>query len=274
MKPELFHMEFYETYYFCNMLNNLMASPQDYLRGLYDFFGELETSKFLPPFPKCSALHKFTHHVLDSVRYESMQSDEIDRLIKYETDELWVNRALKKHRLAHVGFRGWLQSHGRKLEDATEDDLSEYHVYLYDEGLLEKLEDQMVDEVFYIMFSNREFLRKYNTMIAGYVHELEIDGLDEKEAAYFRKNGVLKRVAIPAWVRRAVFFRDRGACGRCNRDISGLVTLRSQKNFDHIVPLAVGGINDVTNIQLLCDACNGAKLHRNTFTSTRYERWY
>ena len=45
-------------------------------------------------------------------------------------------------------------------------------------------------------------------------------------------------------------------------------------NFDHIIPLALGGINDVTNIQLLCESCNKSKGANKISTSTKYERWY
>ena len=79
---------------------------------------------------------------------------------------------------------------------------------------------------------------------------------------------------IPDWVRRAVFFRDRGMCVTCGIDLSGLGSIWSDEHFDHIVPLASGGLNDITNIQLLCAGCNLKKGGRNTLTSTSYEDWY
>jgi 5-methylcytosine-specific restriction endonuclease McrA len=79
---------------------------------------------------------------------------------------------------------------------------------------------------------------------------------------------------MPEWVKKAVLYRDRGACGACNKDVSGLICIGNQKNFDHIVPLAQGGMNDVTNVQLLCEECNLKKGHANSFTSKQYERWY
>jgi 5-methylcytosine-specific restriction endonuclease McrA len=41
-----------------------------------------------------------------------------------------------------------------------------------------------------------------------------------------------------------------------------------------MIPLAEGGINDVTNLQLLCGECNLKKGDRCTGTSCRYERWF
>jgi 5-methylcytosine-specific restriction endonuclease McrA len=45
-------------------------------------------------------------------------------------------------------------------------------------------------------------------------------------------------------------------------------------DFDHIVPLALGGLNDVTNLQLLCKGCNGTKGGRRRAASNHYRRWY
>lgn len=46
------------------------------------------------------------------------------------------------------------------------------------------------------------------------------------------------------------------------------------RRFDHIVPLAAGGLNDVTNLQLLCRACNREKSADRLRPSAEYRRWY
>jgi hypothetical protein len=48
-----------------------------------------------------------------------------------------------------------------------------------------------------------------------------------------------------------VWQRDKGRCVKCG----------SNKNleFDHIIPVKMGGSNTARNIQLLCEACNRAK---------------
>ena len=111
-------------------------------------------------------------------------------------------------------------------------------------------------------------------MLAFRISELVLDELSEDERKFFKKDGILKRVGIPVWARRAVFFRDRGLCNTCRTDISGLVNIQSENHFDHIIPLALGGINDVTNLQLLCQKCNLSKGSRNKDTSKIYEAWY
>lgn len=85
----------------------------------------------------------------------------------------------------------------------------------------------------------------------------------------------ISRCYIPKWVKRAVLFRDRGCCVFCKNDLTGLYALLddNEKQFDHIVPLDEGGINDVCNIQLCCKDCNLKKM-TNTETSSIYHHVY
>jgi hypothetical protein len=59
------------------------------------------------------------------------------------------------------------------------------------------------------------------------------------------------RPAIPEDVRRAVFRRDGGRCRRC-----GSAELLQ---FDHVIPIALGGSSAEGNLQLLCTHCNREK---------------
>jgi 5-methylcytosine-specific restriction endonuclease McrA len=56
---------------------------------------------------------------------------------------------------------------------------------------------------------------------------------------------------------KAVIARDRGACAQCGTNMA--LELRAARHIDHIVALANAGTNDLCNLQLLCDACNGKK---------------
>jgi hypothetical protein len=59
------------------------------------------------------------------------------------------------------------------------------------------------------------------------------------------------RASIPQAVRLAVFQRDGGRCATC-----GSV---QHLQFDHIIPVALGGASTEANLQVLCEECNRAK---------------
>lgn len=60
-----------------------------------------------------------------------------------------------------------------------------------------------------------------------------------------------RRERIPQQVKVAVWQRDLGRCVECG----------DQKNleFDHVIPIAMGGSNRERNLQLLCATCNRSK---------------
>lgn len=62
------------------------------------------------------------------------------------------------------------------------------------------------------------------------------------------------RIPIPAEVRKYVFQRDKYQCQSC-----GKTTTETQLTIDHIIPLARGGQNDISNLQTLCSRCNQKK---------------
>ena len=53
-----------------------------------------------------------------------------------------------------------------------------------------------------------------------------------------------------------------------------MISRLETERYDHIVPLARFGANDVTNLQLLCEPCNLAKSAENEPVSRRYQRAY
>lgn len=60
-----------------------------------------------------------------------------------------------------------------------------------------------------------------------------------------------RRGRIPESVRLFVWQRDEGHCAKGGS--------REQLEFDHIIPVALGGSNTERNIQLLCERCNREK---------------
>ena len=59
------------------------------------------------------------------------------------------------------------------------------------------------------------------------------------------------RVSIPTDVRRLVFARDGGRCVECDSNFD--------LQYDHVLPVSLGGATTVENLQLLCADCNQRK---------------
>jgi hypothetical protein len=60
-----------------------------------------------------------------------------------------------------------------------------------------------------------------------------------------------RREPVPRELRRAVFERDGGRCVECGS--------RFDLQYDHVIPLALGGASTLENLQILCAGCNGRK---------------
>lgn len=73
-------------------------------------------------------------------------------------------------------------------------------------------------------------------------HALMAIGKEDRRAA---------RTGIPQDVKLAVWRAHEGRCANCGS--SELL------EYDHVIPLALGGSNDVRNLQLLCADCNRSK---------------
>ena len=59
------------------------------------------------------------------------------------------------------------------------------------------------------------------------------------------------RPTIPDDVKQYVWVRDGGACVHCGS--------KSELQYDHIIPVAMGGSHEQENLQLLCGPCNRRK---------------
>jgi hypothetical protein len=59
------------------------------------------------------------------------------------------------------------------------------------------------------------------------------------------------RETIPDDVKVFVWNRDGGRCVRCGS--------KERLEFDHVIPVALGGASTARNLQLLCETCNRSK---------------
>lgn len=287
MRSPQLELRFYETYYFANAIRNILADPSAYLRNLDAFYGDDRHLMHSRPFPRFSAFHTFLWFVIDDLisDSDSLDIDKRRKMVERFADlphyafgrdptVLPINEALAYYQIPHESFEVWLKGQGRSFAEVDEDDVAEYHEHLRSEGPMETLTLRAVHEVFFVLFANRRVLLWFNSMMASQFRDTDLDEVPQEYACNFARSGALRRVRIPSWVKRAVYFRDRGCCVACHRDLSGMLNISANEHYDHIVPLAGGGLNDVTNIQLLCDDCNRKKSGGQPLTSDLYEAWY
>ena len=260
MLRPLLEMRYHETYYHANVIQNLMSDPVSYIRHLDEFFGDVGYQRFVHPFPKFSALHDFIDFSMNKLTYEEVQSACSTIEPKSLACHVFAtNRVLAAHNTKHKSFAEWILEEQIEDEDVSEDEAWEYHSYLNNGPYLE-LKELLIEEVFYVLFLNRRVLERFNKMAAEAIES----GNDRR----------LRRVHIPEWVKKAVYHRDRGHCSNCNVDLTGVISIGASEHYDHIVPLNAFGINDVTNIQLLCQHCNTSKGSKHRGTSDLYQKWY
>lgn len=286
----MLEVKFYETYYFCNVVHNVLQDQESYLRHLNDFYGDGNVFYLLQPFNKYSTFHRFIEFIVDDISWENTSKVDLSKrkeriagsvnfpeLAAYaKWDVLPIEHALHFHGIDHDSYLDFLNQRNKNFLECDEDDIYEYLISLREYGIFDDLVEHTVKEVFHVLFQNRELMLTFNIMIADALErekdeKSEFIDLDKIR----RKDGKLKRKSIPKWVQRAVYFRDRGRCVLCDQDLSGILSMSNIENYDHIVPLSKFGLNDISNIQLLCKKCNQEDKYDGSATTSRvYQSWY
>lgn len=272
---EFWEHRYFNTYYYSNIIDNILTGDIEMIGFISDFFND--NYGFVMPFEKYSAFHKFIEYII----YRFLNDD----MIKY--DEQAFKLYEQNGKLPKLYAEELLAEYeiGCPFDSETDgdtklkyEDIEAYHDSITMTGELEELCEQIAHEVFYILFNNRDLLVRFNQIVAGYVADMDkdtfIDYDVEKYWPLFRQRGKLLRVNIPEWCKEAIFFREKGRCCRCGTDLTALLRTGNKEHYDHIVPLYYGGINDVTNIQLLCSTCNLKKGRKDIKTSAYYFKWY
>ena len=135
--------------------------------------------------------------------------------------------------------------------------------------IAERVAQYEAKAAFEILFRDKEFLLNFQLKIKEV-----IENCIEKKSSIFKKNGNIKRVHIPAWLKKAIFYRDKGKCQLCGKDVSGLFNHYNELNYDHLLPLGAGGTNDSTNFILLCCECNQMKKDKVIEFENKEEFWF
>ena len=271
---------YFNSYYYANIVNNLINNRWSFLGFVSQFFELNPIASLVKPWQKESILHQFIYYVVST----TIEDESYDNAIKQlETAKLrgdnklgsiYIEWIFENYKMNCLPFRDFCK---KELQSINEDDFYNYYNELLLCSDIEELFKRITEEVFYIIFNNRNLLLKFNWVIAGYIQNLNINIFSEdfqENSVYLLKEGQLRRESIPVWIKKAVYFRDRGKCCLCKKDLSGMLTLNNEPEYDHIIPLKQGGANDVTNIQLLCKECNRSKGDKKIETSILYEKWY
>lgn len=264
------NMGYFDVYVLCQTANRLL--DMGFERTVNDFFEPFsENYHCCNEFNKYSILHSYIEWVIEQNIWEKEKNIVLfvknahwyKKSINHNAGTLWVDYALNHYFQANFDFLTWLKENSDKNIEAMEEAEIEDFRYEYlsslqlEEELLENLMHQLSNEIFYILFQNREFLYRFNRALACHNEQTK------------------ERISVPQWTQRAVFFRDRGCCVFCGKDLSGITRVPAEREiqYDHIIALANNGINDISNLQLSCQQCNLEKNKKN-ITSTLYQQWY
>lgn len=77
-----------------------------------------------------------------------------------------------------------------------------------------------------------------------------------------------KRRTFSAKERLDHFLKANGCCGQCSLKI----TPGKRWDLDHMIPLSLGGSNDTTNLQVLCQACHTQKTKIDVTSNAKARR--
>ena len=233
--------------------------PDEYVQ---DFFEpEYQQQQYLKP-SKITLLHDYIEQEFSlGIEYmtKHLASEEsIEELVFY----------LENYKVAYLSYVEFLSKNDY---NADPDDFTyEYSLFL-EKLVIQKISSFIADEVFSILFRDRKLLMEFNKLLAETIIELKVADYPD----LLTKDGYVLRCKYwPEWVKRALMYRDQGSCAICLNDISGLLKVNFDKAIDHIVPLKLGGTNDITNLQILCKVCNLKKLDHTIQTSEMYSRYF
>ena len=251
-----------DLYFICQMIDKSLDNSMNQMRQIDEFMGDTACIRLLENYPKYTPLHQYIEYVVESVIWEDYQR-EIKEVISLKRNTLWVDYLLDAHKF-DLNIVKW---HKNNQQNKYVD---EYLIFLNDSDILNNLLSIVSKEVFHVIFSNKKVLHNFAKLAAVHIIEIAPSFYPEK----LTSKGYLKRATIPIWVKNTIFHRDKGICTNCKTDLTRLINMQGLLHFDHIVPLSQGGMNDVTNLQVLCSSCNLKKSSRHQCSSFEYESWY
>lgn len=253
-------LKFFETYETASGLEAAASNPDSFIEIPWE---NKDVKKTLGNYSKVTILHYYIYSLLAVEKRREYSKNIYDRMPDEIKD---FKKVFSEYQIALRDEKNF-QVYG--------DDYDEYwHFYMwfqYHEDSFELLWKKITEEVFHLLFSNRSFLLTFNNSLASYL-EQNCELILKK---YRDCKGKISRVNyVPVWVKKAVYLRDQGKCTLCLKDLTGLLSTDHIVHYDHIVPLNCWGVNDPSNLQLLCDVCNLKKSGNKASTGIRYGTWW
>lgn len=234
----------FSVYYLANAVFNVVHNSGAYIRGIENILGDMRTLTLVRSFHRYTNLHEFIREIATDVLTDEVEHD--DEKCRYLRQFLTTfNVPFTADALNGVNAFLDFAAESPRFHDAV---------------------DEITDEVFHVLFNDVGALHEFNDLCSRYI---ESSGFGDELKT---RKGCLKRVAIPVWARRAILHRDKGECRACKRSLAAVINRLETERYDHIVPLARFGANDVTNLQLVCEPCNLAKSAENEPVSRLYQR--
>lgn len=247
------------TYDYASLVRNATfhSSDDNYSNNLRYYLEELpsvEIQKFKKPH-KESLLHSYINYAIDEDTY-CLGENGFDEYWNFYR-EVFLDYGI--YEFDEINFKS----------NIIPDDLDIVYDKV-DNIWKDKIKPCIIDEVFTLLFPDRKFLLQFNLEISGKISTL----LTENYPNILEKNGRISRCQkFPSWVEKAIFYRDKGHCALCLRDLTNSFLGSRNYHIDHIIPLMKHGSNDITNLQILCDSCNLSK-KVDISTSSKYFMFY
>lgn len=165
-----------------------------------------------------------------------MTYDEIDGI--YYNDDIPRNRVKSVFRRKHLQF---------EVYDQIENILDQYSKEL-----------RVMKHLYAVNYAERVF---HDREMCQYISYALVSIFNKKGFPRLNSDGLINieqvtRKKWPSWVSNTLKARERSRCANCQNSIS---ELDCEFHIDHIVPLSLGGCNDIVNLQLLCSKCNLTK---------------
>ncbi len=260
MKQAPKEFRFFETYETASWIEAAATAPWSFIEVPWE---DKSVARALGHFSKVSLLHYYIYHLLATEKQREYRKNLYDRL----PDDIDDFKGTFKDYQINIRDEKGFQPYG----DDYDENEHFYLWFLYHEESFTLLWEKITDEVCHLLFANRGFLLIFNKSLSSYLEEHP--KLIPPECR--KKDGKIKRANnIPAWAKKAVYFRDQGRCVLCFKDLTGLLSSDQDIHYDHIVPLNCWGVNDPCNLQLLCRECNLKKGGMHATTSIRYREWW